>query len=115
VATRRLDQSWQYDFTLEGHGRQRKAGFRTKVEAREAERRKREELISGQKRFLMANAYRMYVSATTMKPGSRDDCTRLWRDLESQLGHKSAKSTHQFVFVQCSARCSASNSRRVAR
>ncbi len=87
MAIRRLNQSWQYDFTLEGHGRRRKAGFRTKAEAREAERRKREELISGQKRFLMANAYRMYVSATTMKPGSRDNCTRFWRDLESQIGH----------------------------
>jgi len=87
VAIRKLDQSWQCDFTLEGYGRRRKAGFRTKAEAREAERRKREELISGQKRFLMANAYRMYVSATTMKPGSRDNCTRFWRDLESQIGH----------------------------
>ena len=57
------------------------------AEAREAERRKREELISGQKRFLMADAYRMYLSATTMKPGSRDNCTRFWRDLESQVGH----------------------------
>ncbi len=57
------------------------------AEAREAERRKREELISGQKRFLMANAYRMYLSATTMKPGSRDNCTRFWRDLESHIGH----------------------------
>ncbi|MGB7476973.1 MAG: hypothetical protein WBM26_12225, partial [Polyangiales bacterium] len=57
-----------------GHGRRRKAGFRTKAEAREAERRKREELISGQKRFLMTDAYTKYVSATTMKAGSRDNC-----------------------------------------
>ena len=36
---------------------------------------------------MMADAYRMYLSATTMKPGSRDNCTRFWRDLESQVGH----------------------------
>ena len=87
MATRRLENSWQYDFTLEGYGRQRKAGFRTKAEAREAERRKREELISGQRRFLMADAYRRYLSATTMKPGSRDNCQRFWRDLQSHIGH----------------------------
>lgn len=91
MAVRRLDKSWQYDFTLEGHGRRRKAGFRTKAEAREAERRKREELISGQKRFHMADAYRMYLSATTMKPGSRDNCQRFWRDVESRIGHLTSK------------------------
>ena len=40
MAIRNLNKSWQYDFTLEGHGRRRKAGFRTKAEAREAERRR---------------------------------------------------------------------------
>jgi integrase len=87
MAVRRLDKSWQYDFTLEGHGRRRKAGFRTKAEAREAERRKREELILRQKRFHMADAYTMYLSATTMRPGSRDNCQRFWRDVESHIGH----------------------------
>jgi hypothetical protein len=56
MAVRRLDRSWQYDFTLEGHGRQRKAGYRTKAEATEAERRKREDLILGRKRYLLAGA-----------------------------------------------------------
>jgi hypothetical protein len=59
MAIRRLDKSRQYDFTLQGHGRQRKAGYRTKVEAREAQQRRREDLISGRKRYLLADACAM--------------------------------------------------------
>ena len=67
MAVRKLARSWQYDFTLEGHGRQRRAGFRHKGEALEAQRQRREDLISGRKRILFADAYEMYMSATTMK------------------------------------------------
>jgi hypothetical protein len=38
MTVRKLARSWQYDFTLDGHGRQRKAGFKTKAEACEAEK-----------------------------------------------------------------------------
>jgi integrase len=87
MAVRRIDKSWQYDFTLEGHGRQRKAGYRTKAEATEAERRKREDLISGRKRYVLADACAMYMSATTMKVGSRDYYERCWNDLQPHIGH----------------------------
>jgi len=87
MAIRRLSNSWQYDFTLQGHGRQRKAGYRTKVEAREAQQRKREDLISGRKRYLLADACAMYMSATTMKVGSRDYYERCWDDLQPHIGH----------------------------
>ena len=86
MAIRKLDQSWQYDFTLEGHGRRKKAGFRTKAEAGEAERRKREELRLGRRRFTLAQAFEMYLSANKMKDRSRDTCRG------SGAGHRAASS-----------------------
>ncbi|MGB5695664.1 MAG: hypothetical protein WBM46_08440 [Polyangiales bacterium] len=50
MAVRKLANSWQYDLTVQGYGRRRKAGFKTKAEAREAEQRAREDLIAGHKR-----------------------------------------------------------------
>ena len=35
MAVRKLANSWQFDFTLQSYGRQRRAGFKTKAEARE--------------------------------------------------------------------------------
>jgi hypothetical protein len=87
MAVRKLAKSWQYDFTLEGHGRQRKGGFRTKAEAREAEKQKREDLISGRKRLLFADAYEMYMTATTMKDRSRDSYQGHWPQIKPVLGH----------------------------
>jgi integrase len=87
MAVRKLAKSWQYDFTLEGHGRQRKGGFRTKAEAREAEKQKREDLISGRKRILFADAYEMYMTATTMKDRSRDSYQGHWPQIKPVLGH----------------------------
>lgn len=63
MAVRKLANSWQFDFTPQGYGRQRKAGFKTKAEAREAERQRRTDLISGRKRILFADAYTQYMSA----------------------------------------------------
>jgi len=37
MALRKLANSWQFDFTLQGYDRQRQARFKTKAEAREAE------------------------------------------------------------------------------
>jgi integrase len=87
MAVRKLARSWQYDFTLEGHGRQRRAGFRTKAEALEAQRQRREDLISGRKRILLADAYELYMSATTMKDRSRDTYKDRWKRIEPVLGH----------------------------
>ena len=72
MAVRKRANSWQYDFKLPGYERQRRAGFKTKAEAHEAERRAREDLISGRKRVQFADAYEQYMSATTMKDRSRD-------------------------------------------
>ena len=87
MAVRKLARSWQFDFTLEGHGRHRKGGFRTKVEALEAERQRRSDLIAGRKRFSFAEAYEMYMSATHMKALSRDHWERCWPDIKPILGH----------------------------
>jgi len=87
MAVRKLARSWQYDFTLEGHGRQRKAGFKTKAEACEAQKQKREDLISGRKRALFADAYDMYMTATTMKDRSRDSYEIHWQQIKPVLGH----------------------------
>jgi integrase len=87
MVVRKLAQSWQYDFTVPGYDRQRKAGYRTKAEAREAEGRAREDLIMGRKRVLFADAYEHYTSAITMKDRSRDSVEHLWRQIEPVLGH----------------------------
>lgn len=87
MTVRRRDRSWLYDFTLEGHGRHRHAGFRTKAEACAAERQKREDLLMGCKRFLLSDAYEMYMSATTMRPGTIDHRRRFWSQIEPCLGH----------------------------
>ena len=87
MAVRKLARSWQFDFTLEGHGRHRKGGFRTKAEALEAERQRRADLIAGRKRFSFAEAYEMYMSATHMKALSRDHWERCWPDIKPILGH----------------------------
>jgi len=87
MAVRKLPNSWQYDFQIQGYGRQRKAGFRTKAEALEAERRARQDLISGRRRVRFSEAYELYVSATTMKDRGRDHYTQIWPQIEPTLGH----------------------------
>ena len=87
MAVRKLANSWQFDFTLQGYGRQRKAGARTKAEAREAEEGARKDLIAGHKRVRFADAYALYMSATTMKDRSRDSYRDLWPQIEPVLGH----------------------------
>ncbi len=100
MAIRRLDQSWQYDFTLEGHGRRRKAGFRTKVEAREAEQGAREDLIAGHKRVRFADAYEQYMSATTMKDRSRKMDNAI-RSRMPKLGLTRERECDGALFDQC--------------
>jgi len=88
MTVRKRERSWYYDFTLEGFGRHKKAGFRTKAEAEEAEKRKREELRLGRRRFTLAQAFEMYLSANKMKDRSRDTYRGHWRrDIEPVLGH----------------------------
>jgi integrase len=87
MAVRKLPNSWQYDFQIQGYGRQRKAGFRTKAEALEAERRARQDLISGRRRVRFSEAYELYVSATTMKDRGRDHYTQIWPQIQPTLGH----------------------------
>jgi integrase len=87
MAVRKIARSWQFDFKISGHTRQRKAGFRTQAEALEAERQRRSDLISGRKRILFVDAYQMYLSGTTLKPLSRDHWKRCWVNIEPVLGH----------------------------
>ena len=88
MTVRKRKRSWYYDFTLEGFGRHKKAGFRTKAEAEEAEKRKRDELRLGRRRFTLAQAFEMYLNATKMKDRSRDTYRGHWRrNIEPVLGH----------------------------
>ena len=87
MAVRKLKKSWQFDFTLQGFGRQRRAGYRTKAEALEAERQRRKDLVMGRKRIQMKDAYTMYMSATAMKARSRDHYEHCWRTIEPVIGH----------------------------
>ena len=82
MAVRKLANSWQYDFTIPGYGRRRRAGFRTRAEAREAERQAREDQLAGRKRVRFAEAYKLYRSATRMKAPRRDRWDRCWPDIE---------------------------------
>lgn len=86
MAVRKLPNSWAYDFTISGFGRQRLGGFRTRTEAQLAEKRAREDLLSGAKRILFGEAYAEYMAATRMKDRARDACERLWKRIEPELG-----------------------------
>jgi len=87
MAVRKLAESWQYDFTVPGYGRQRKGGYRTKAEASEAEKVARMTLVSGGAQMVFSEAYTKYMQATTMKDRARDSYEHLWRRIEPILGH----------------------------
>ncbi len=67
MAVRKLHQSWQYDFTLSGFGRQRQGGYVTRAEALLAQKRAREDLLSGARKLFFREGYAQYMAATRMK------------------------------------------------
>lgn len=79
MAVRKLPNSWQYDFTISGFGRQRQGGFTTKAEAVLAEKRAREDLLSGARRIVFRDGHAEYMAATRMKDRSRDASEHLWK------------------------------------
>ncbi len=87
MAIRKLAKSWQYDFKLSGHPRQRKGGYRTKAEAAAAENVARAKLISGAEQLEFGKAFELYLAATPMKDRSRDAVEHLWKRIEPELGH----------------------------
>lgn len=89
MGVRKLKGSWQYDFKLSEHPRQRKAGFRTKSEAQHAERQARERLIRGVTPMTLAEAYREFVrvSRSSLKVRTLDHYEHLWTRIEPVLGH----------------------------
>jgi len=87
MAVRKLPNSWQYDFTIPGFGRQRQGGFTTKAEAALAEKRAREDLLSGARRLVFRDGHAEYMAATRMKDRSRDASEHLWKRIEPELGH----------------------------
>ncbi len=87
MAVRKLAQSWQYDFTIEGFKRQRTAGFRTRAEALLAERGGRERLLPGSRQVLFGEGYTQYMGATRMKDRARDSYEHLWKRIDPVLGH----------------------------
>ena len=82
MAVRRLPKSWIYDFTIPGFGRHRQGGYRTKAEALLAEKRAREDLLSGARRFVFQDGYAEYMAATRMKDRGRDAYEHLWKRIE---------------------------------
>ena len=86
MAVRKLAQSWQYDFTISGFGRQRQGGFLTRAEAVLAEKRAREDLISGARKLLFRDGYAQYMAATRMKDRARDAYEHVWKRIEPKLG-----------------------------
>jgi len=87
MAVRKLLQSWQYDFTLSGFARQRQGGFLSRAEALLAEKRAREDLLSGARKLLFREGYAQYMAATRMKDRARDAYEHVWRRIEPELGH----------------------------
>lgn len=87
MAIRKLQKSWQFDFTIAGFGRQRQGGFRTRAEASIAEKRAREDLLSGARRIIFRDGYHEYMAATRMKDRGRDAYEHLWNRIEPGLGH----------------------------
>jgi integrase len=86
MAVRKLHQSWQYDFTLSGFGRQRQGGYGTRAEALLAEKRAREDLLSGARKILFREGYAQYMAATRMKDRARDAYEHVWKRIEPELG-----------------------------
>lgn len=87
MAVRKLPKSWIYDFTIPGFGRHRQGGYRTKTEALLAEKRAREDLLSGARRFVFRDGYAEYMAATRMKDRGRDAYEHVWKRIERELGH----------------------------
>lgn len=87
MAVRKLKKSWQYDFKISGHPRQRKGGFRTKTEAEMAERRRREQLFTGAQKVLCAEAFDLYMAAERLKDRTRDSYEFLWGRIKMHIGH----------------------------
>jgi hypothetical protein len=90
MTVRRLpSKSWFCDFELPGHPRQRTGGYRTKAEAKAAERKRREETITGAKSTTLVEAFERYISVKDMRDRSRDTISFLWNDrIKSEVGHR---------------------------
>ena len=86
MAVRKLLLSWQYDFTISGFGRQRQGGFMTRAEALLAEKRAREDLLSGARKLLFRDGYAQYMAATRMKDRARDAYEHVWKRIGPELG-----------------------------
>lgn len=87
VHVRKLAKSWQFDFKMAGHPRQRKGGFRSKSEAIIAGRKCQEKLLAGAEQVLFGDAYKQYMSATDLRARSRERYGELWERIEPELGH----------------------------
>src|SRR5262249_32225432 len=87
MGVRKLAQSWMYDFTLPGFGRQREGGYATKAEAMLAEKSAREALLSGARKLAFRDGYTQYMGATRMKDRGRDAYEHLWKRIDPVLGH----------------------------
>ena len=87
VHVRKLADSWQYDFKPPGRDRERKGGFRTKQAALRAGQELLKETEKGGKEITLAEAYKAYMKATSMKDRSRDSYEHHWKRVQPILGH----------------------------
>ena len=87
VHVRKLAESWQYDFKFPGKPRERKGGFRTKQAALYAGQARLRTMERGGAEITLAEAYKAYMTATTMKDRSRDSYEHHWKRIQPVLGH----------------------------
>ncbi len=105
TARKLMGKSWFYDFSLEGHPRQRKAGFRTKAAAQAAEKEKKEDLLQGRRRLLFANVFQLYIeSRSMMKDRAKDSFGYLWKRIEPEIGHLFVEQVQTVVMDQFKAK-----------
>jgi len=84
---RKLAKSWQYDFKPPGHKRERKGGYRTRQAALTAGQKLLRDIENGVCQITLAEAYKAYMAATTMKDRSIDTYRHHWKSIEPVLGH----------------------------
>jgi len=87
VNARKLAKSWQYDFKLPNHPRERKGGYRTRQQALVEGRKLMDQLETGACQMTLEEAYNKYMASTKMKDRSIDCYKYMWNRIEPVLGH----------------------------
>ena len=87
INVRKLKLSWQYDFKLPGHARERRAGYRTKAAALAAGEERLDDILHGKKKVTFSQLYEQYMAATALENRTRESYEHLWKRIGPELGH----------------------------